>query len=187
MRWLKYLSFMYYGFRLILKVQYSGDQLYECQSQGGCRTLQSSPSFDTVNLNGGLKEVWILLAMAIGYRLCAYFCLRRRINVCNLWMHVSFHVSISKEKKNIAMTSEISSNWLYVCNMILTFQSLGWVYALKLNMHARETNLILVSLNYFFSTPTGRGVSSSLLLQHYCLFKFATLKLKTKEEKWKMT
>ncbi|KAM3743912.1 hypothetical protein ACB098_06G012000 [Castanea mollissima] len=84
MRWLKYLSFMYYGFRLLLKVQYSGDQLYECQSQGGCRTLQSSPSFDTVNLNGGMKEVWILLAMAIGYRLCAYFCLRRRINVCNL-------------------------------------------------------------------------------------------------------
>uniref|UniRef100_A0A2N9HYH3 ABC transporter domain-containing protein n=1 Tax=Fagus sylvatica TaxID=28930 RepID=A0A2N9HYH3_FAGSY len=84
MRWLKYLSFMYYGFRLLLKVQYSGDQLYDCQSQGGCRTLQSSPSFDTVNLNGGFKEVWILLAMALGYRFCAYYCLRRRINVCNV-------------------------------------------------------------------------------------------------------
>lgn len=75
MRWMKYLSFMYYGFRLLVKVQYSGDQLYECQSKGGCRTLQNSPSFDTVNLDGGLQEVWILLAMALGYRLCAYFCL----------------------------------------------------------------------------------------------------------------
>jgi hypothetical protein len=84
MRWLKYLSFMYYGFRLLLKVQYSGDQLYDCQSQGGCRPLQSSPSFDMVNLDGGLQEVWVLLAMAVGYRLCAYFCLRRRINMCSL-------------------------------------------------------------------------------------------------------
>ncbi|KAA8527088.1 hypothetical protein F0562_008683 [Nyssa sinensis] len=84
MRWLKYISFMYYGFRLLLKVQYTSDQLYECESKEGCRTLQSSPSFDTVNLNGGLKEVWVLLAMAIAYRLCAYICLRRRINICHL-------------------------------------------------------------------------------------------------------
>ncbi|XP_010676075.2 ABC transporter G family member 26 isoform X2 [Beta vulgaris subsp. vulgaris] len=84
MRWLKYTSFMYYGFRLLLKVQYSGDQLYECESRGGCRHLQSSPSFDTVNLNGGLQEVWILLAMAVGYRLLAYISLRRRINACHL-------------------------------------------------------------------------------------------------------
>nr|GLL22500.1 ABC transporter G family member 26 [Ipomoea trifida] len=84
MRWLKYVSFMYYGFRLLLKVQYSGDELYECGSEGGCKTLQSSPSFDTVNLNGGLREVWVLLAMALAYRCCAYFCLRRNVNICNL-------------------------------------------------------------------------------------------------------
>ncbi|KAF5730453.1 ABC-2 type transporter family protein [Tripterygium wilfordii] len=84
MQWLKYLSFMYYGFRLLLKVQYSGEEYYECESHGGCRTLQSSPSFDTVNLKGGLQEVWVLLAMALGFRLCAYFALKRRINVCHL-------------------------------------------------------------------------------------------------------
>ncbi|XP_027337454.1 ABC transporter G family member 26-like [Abrus precatorius] len=83
MGWLKYLSFMYYGFRLLLKVQYSGDQLYDCESKRGCRTLQSSPTFDNVNLKGGLKEVWILLAMALCFRLLAYFCLRRRIDVRN--------------------------------------------------------------------------------------------------------
>ena len=75
---------MYYGFRLLLKVQYSGDELYECESKGGCRSLQSSPSFDTVNLNGGLQEVWVLLAMAVGYRLLAYISLRRRISSCHL-------------------------------------------------------------------------------------------------------
>ncbi|KAJ6751845.1 hypothetical protein OIU85_002278 [Salix viminalis] len=84
MQWMKYLSFMFYGFRLLLKVQYDGDELYECESIGGCRPLQSSPSFDMVNLKGGLQEVWVLLAMALGYRVIAYFCLRRRINLCHL-------------------------------------------------------------------------------------------------------
>ncbi|XP_038905801.1 ABC transporter G family member 26 [Benincasa hispida] len=84
MRWMKYVSFMYYGFRLLLKVQYSGDQLYECQTTQGCRTLQSSSSFDTVNLNGGLQEVWILLAMVLTYRICAYFCLHKRISQSNI-------------------------------------------------------------------------------------------------------
>ncbi|KAL8142157.1 hypothetical protein V2J09_015189 [Rumex salicifolius] len=80
MKWLKYVSFMYYGFRLLLKVQYSGEELYECDSPGGCRYLQSSPSFDTVNLAGGWQEVWILLAMAFAYRVAAYFCLQKRIS-----------------------------------------------------------------------------------------------------------
>ncbi|KAK7299912.1 hypothetical protein RJT34_10741 [Clitoria ternatea] len=81
MQWLKYFSFVYYGFRLLLKVQYSGEDLYECESKGGCKTLQSSPSFDTVNLKGGLTEVWVLFAMALCFRLLAYFCLRRRIDL----------------------------------------------------------------------------------------------------------
>ncbi|KAJ0007568.1 hypothetical protein Pint_30399 [Pistacia integerrima] len=33
---------------------------------------------------GGLQEVWVLLAMALGYRICTYFCLRKRINICQL-------------------------------------------------------------------------------------------------------
>ncbi|WCJ42026.1 ABC-2 type transporter family protein [Euphorbia peplus] len=84
MQWLKYLSFMYYGFRLLLKVQYDGDDMYECESKGGCRSLQSSPSFDTINLNGGLQEVWVLLSMALLYRIFTYFCLRRRIYISHL-------------------------------------------------------------------------------------------------------
>lgn len=84
MEWLKYISFMYHGFRLLLKVQYSGEELYECKSIGGCRPLQSSPSFDTVDLKGGWKEVWILLGMGLVYRLLAYICLRRKISQCNI-------------------------------------------------------------------------------------------------------
>lgn len=84
MEWLRYISFMHYGYKLLLKVQYSGDDLYECESKGGCRKLQTSPTFSTVNLNGGLQEVWILLAMAIGYRMFAYICLRQNINGCHL-------------------------------------------------------------------------------------------------------
>ncbi|KAJ8754835.1 hypothetical protein K2173_015347 [Erythroxylum novogranatense] len=84
MQWLKYLSFMYYGFRYLIKVQYDGEQLYECESQGGCKPLQSSPTFDTVNLKGGLQEVWVLLAMSLAFRIIAYMCLRKRINVSHL-------------------------------------------------------------------------------------------------------
>lgn len=88
MRWMKYISFMYYGFRLLLKVQYSGDQVYECESRSGCKSLQSSPSFDTVNLNGSLQEVWILIAMALIYRFFAYLFLSKRINTSSLWFKI---------------------------------------------------------------------------------------------------
>ncbi|CAH1450998.1 unnamed protein product [Lactuca virosa] len=84
MQWMKYISFMYHGFRLLMKVQYSGDDLYECESIGGCKSLQTSPSFDTVNLKGGWKEVWILLGMGLVYRVMAYICLRQKISLINL-------------------------------------------------------------------------------------------------------
>ncbi|KAK1311462.1 ABC transporter G family member 26 [Acorus calamus] len=83
MRWMRYASFIHYGFRLLLKVQYGGYRVYECDSTtgSGCRSLQSSPSFDTVDLNGGRDEIWIMLAMALAYRVAAYFCLKKRISL----------------------------------------------------------------------------------------------------------
>ncbi|PKA47521.1 ABC transporter G family member 26 [Apostasia shenzhenica] len=83
-KWMKYISFMHYGFRLLLKVQYSGDVKYDCQRRGGCRSIQSSPSFDTINLSGGWHEIWILVAMALAYRILAYLCLRKRIDVSSI-------------------------------------------------------------------------------------------------------
>ncbi|EFH41468.1 hypothetical protein ARALYDRAFT_916838 [Arabidopsis lyrata subsp. lyrata] len=34
--------------------------------------------------NGGLQEQGVLLVMAFGYRLCAYFCLRKKISIRHL-------------------------------------------------------------------------------------------------------
>jgi hypothetical protein len=83
-RWLRYVSFMHYGFNLLLKAQYHGHLTYNCGSRTGCQRLQSSPSFDTVDLDGGMREVWILLAMAVAYRILAYFCLLKRISLMPL-------------------------------------------------------------------------------------------------------
>ncbi|KAL0399086.1 UNVERIFIED_CONTAM: ABC transporter G family member 26 [Sesamum radiatum] len=52
--------FLLTGGYYVQATQYQGDQLYECESKGGCRRLQSSPSFDTVNLEGGLREFSVL-------------------------------------------------------------------------------------------------------------------------------
>ncbi|XP_064992709.1 ABC transporter G family member 26-like [Musa acuminata AAA Group] len=81
MMWLKHISFIHYGFRLLLKAQYSRHLVYDCQSKGGCKHLQSSPTFDTIDLSSRLQEVWILLAMALSFRILAYFALQRRINM----------------------------------------------------------------------------------------------------------
>ncbi|CAL9779302.1 unnamed protein product [Musa acuminata subsp. burmannicoides] len=81
MMWLKHISFIHYGFRLLLKAQYSQHLVYDCQSKGGCKHLQSSPTFDTIDLSSRLQEVWILLAMALSFRILAYFALQRRINM----------------------------------------------------------------------------------------------------------
>ncbi|KAH9295616.1 hypothetical protein KI387_039204, partial [Taxus chinensis] len=83
-RWLKYVSFLYYGFRLLLKVQYSADEMYDCAGVSGCRSLQSSLSLDTIALNGGVEEGWVLIGMALAYRICAYICLRRNITLSPL-------------------------------------------------------------------------------------------------------
>ncbi|CAN6220847.1 unnamed protein product [Urochloa humidicola] len=82
--WLRYVSFMHYGFNLLLKAQYRGHLAFDCGGARGCRPLQSSPTFDTVDLDGGMGEVWVLLAMAVAYRVLAYFCLLKRISLMPL-------------------------------------------------------------------------------------------------------
>ncbi|XP_042377391.1 ABC transporter G family member 22-like isoform X1 [Zingiber officinale] len=59
--WLRFLSFNYHSYRLLLKVQY--DHL--------------PPSLDVPELGDGLKEVAVMIAMAFGYRFLAYISLRR--------------------------------------------------------------------------------------------------------------
>lgn len=59
--WLRYLSFNYHTYRLLLKVQYE--------------TI--SPVIDGIKLDNGLKEATALAIMVFGYRFLAYLSLRR--------------------------------------------------------------------------------------------------------------
>lgn len=59
--WLRYLSFNYHTFKLLLKVQYE----------------QITDSVNGVKIDSGVKEVSALAAMVVGYRLLAYISLRR--------------------------------------------------------------------------------------------------------------
>ncbi|KAK4478810.1 hypothetical protein RD792_014309 [Penstemon davidsonii] len=59
--WLRYLSFNYHTYKLLLKVQYE----------------HISHSINGVRIGDGYKEVGVLLAMVVGFRLLAYLSLRR--------------------------------------------------------------------------------------------------------------
>ncbi|XP_052198791.1 ABC transporter G family member 22-like isoform X1 [Diospyros lotus] len=59
--WLRYLSFNYHTYKLLLKVQYE----------------HITHSINGIKIDSGVKEVSALLAMVIGYRLLAYLSLRR--------------------------------------------------------------------------------------------------------------
>jgi ABC-type multidrug transport system ATPase subunit len=73
--WLKYLSYQYYGFNLLMKIEYTPDMVYDC-SPHGCDTLGKSPVLHGLNLDGGSTEALSLFAMSIGYRFLAYLVLR---------------------------------------------------------------------------------------------------------------
>jgi hypothetical protein len=77
-RWLKYLSFPYYTFRLLLKIQYDTDALYECpgETPSGLCLIQYAPALHGVPLGGGGIEAMALFIMLVGYRFFAYAALR---------------------------------------------------------------------------------------------------------------
>ncbi|KAG6505904.1 ABC transporter G family member 22-like [Zingiber officinale] len=59
--WLRFLSFNYHSYRLLLKVQYD----------------HVPPSLDAPELDNGVKEVAVMIAMVFAYRFLAYVSLRR--------------------------------------------------------------------------------------------------------------
>lgn len=59
--WLRYLSFNYHTYRLLLKVQYD----------------EVPPYLNVTHMDKGLREVVALIIMVFGYRLLAYISLRR--------------------------------------------------------------------------------------------------------------
>ncbi|XP_030444461.2 ABC transporter G family member 14 [Syzygium oleosum] len=74
--WLKYLSYSYYCYKLLLGVQYSNDDVYECTKGELCR-VGDFPAVKAVGLNNLWLDVFIMASMLIGYRLIAYAALHR--------------------------------------------------------------------------------------------------------------
>ena len=100
--WLKYLSFIYYGYNLLLKIEYSGVTLYNCKAEGGdsaaggaagviASNPESNPNCVAVP-PGGLQsilhlqentETWAweaiaLLGWLVVFRYAIYWALRRK-------------------------------------------------------------------------------------------------------------
>ncbi|KAL6501818.1 ABC transporter G member 14 [Orobanche gracilis] len=74
--WLKYVSYSYYCFRLLLGVQYDEDDYYECAEGVHCR-VADSPPVKAVGMSGLWVDVSVMAVMLVGYRLAAYLALRR--------------------------------------------------------------------------------------------------------------
>ncbi|KAI4314616.1 hypothetical protein L6164_027504 [Bauhinia variegata] len=74
--WLKYLSYSYYCYKLLLGVQYNEDDYYECSNGDVCR-VGDFPAIKSMGLNNLWVDVCIMALMLVGYRLVAYLALRR--------------------------------------------------------------------------------------------------------------
>ncbi|KAF8412582.1 hypothetical protein HHK36_000551 [Tetracentron sinense] len=74
--WLKYLSYSYYCYKLLLGVQYTENDYYEC-SKGVWCPLVDFPAIKSVGLNHLWIDVCIMALMLVGYRLVAYLALHR--------------------------------------------------------------------------------------------------------------
>lgn len=75
--WLKYVSFCHYFYKLLVGVQYSAAEVYECGSGVTCR-VSDFPAIRYVGLGDKGRDVAALAVMLVGYRLLAYVVLRMR-------------------------------------------------------------------------------------------------------------
>eukprot|EP00897_Mesotaenium_endlicherianum_P001634 jgi/Mesen1/1499/ME000132S00440 len=77
--WLKYLSYFFHSYRLLVKIQFDEDQTLPgvpCGEYADC-PLRLLPETDPTPLGGGAMEASILVAMLLIYRLLAYLFLLR--------------------------------------------------------------------------------------------------------------
>ncbi|KAK9120301.1 hypothetical protein Syun_017918 [Stephania yunnanensis] len=74
--WLKYLSYSYYCYKLLIGVQFTDADRYECSQGVFCRVVDY-PAIKSVGLNHMWMDVCIMALMMIGYRLLAYIALQR--------------------------------------------------------------------------------------------------------------
>ncbi|KAJ8755539.1 hypothetical protein K2173_019337 [Erythroxylum novogranatense] len=74
--WLKYLSYSYYCYKLLLGVQFDENDYYECSKGVFCR-VRDFPAVKSMGLNNLWMDVAIMALMLVGYRLVAYLALHR--------------------------------------------------------------------------------------------------------------
>ena len=72
--WLKYLSYSFYCYKLLLGVQFSEHDAYECSSGVMCPVIDY-PAIKSVGLGHIWIDVCIMGLMLVGYRLVAYLAL----------------------------------------------------------------------------------------------------------------
>ncbi|CAL0299728.1 unnamed protein product [Lupinus luteus] len=73
--WLKYISFSHYCYKLMVGVQYSVNEVYDCAPGLHCR-IRDFPSIKCLNIDNMWSDVAALTAMLIGYRVVAYLALK---------------------------------------------------------------------------------------------------------------
>ena len=69
------MSFCHYCYKLLIGVQYSKDEVYECGLVKKCRVLDF-PAIKYLGIDNLGWDVTALLVMLVGYRLLAYVALR---------------------------------------------------------------------------------------------------------------
>lgn len=73
--WLKYISFSHYCYKLLVGVQYSDNEFFECEVGLHCRVMDF-PAIKCLGLDNKWWDVAALTVMFVGYRLLAYVALR---------------------------------------------------------------------------------------------------------------
>ncbi|XP_057466968.1 ABC transporter G family member 14-like [Actinidia eriantha] len=74
--WLKYLSYSYYCYKLLLGVQYNEDDYYQGTNGAYCR-VADFPAVKSVGLNNLWMDVSVMALMLVGYRFVAFLALHR--------------------------------------------------------------------------------------------------------------
>ncbi|RZC74772.1 hypothetical protein C5167_050254 [Papaver somniferum] len=73
--WLKYTSFSYYCYKLLIGVQYTDKDIYECGFGKQCKVLEFPP-IEHLGLSYKGWDIFALILMLVGYRLLAYLALK---------------------------------------------------------------------------------------------------------------
>ncbi|KAL0312338.1 UNVERIFIED_CONTAM: ABC transporter G family member 14 [Sesamum radiatum] len=74
--WLRYLSYSYYCYRLLLGIQYDENDYYECTKGAYCR-VADYPPIKSVSLSHLWIDISIMMLMLVGYRFIAYLALHQ--------------------------------------------------------------------------------------------------------------